>query len=199
MSDKKTKPKYNMWQNTGYMVKMAWENQKPAIFVNLAIALLAVAQSLVELYLPPVILDQVEHAASLKTLATTILMFTAGLAVISGVHHYFSMVVDNANYGMRKQVLQLVQKKMLSMSFPLTENPRILALQAKAYDHYYFLRGHQSSEQVGIQARTGRKCAGKAGGLSQMERRRPENRQRCARIWHGTLAEGGICVLSAIV
>lgn len=135
MSDKKTKPKYNMWQNTGYMVKMAWENQKPAIFVNLAIALLAVAQSLVELYLPPVILDQVEHAASLKTLATTILMFTAGLAVISGVHHYFSMVVDNANYGMRKQVLQLVQKKMLSMSFPLTENPRILALQAKAYEY----------------------------------------------------------------
>ncbi len=135
MSDKKTKPKYSMWQNTGYMVKLAWENQKPAIFVNLAIALLAVAQSLVELYLPPVILEQVEHAASLKTLATTILMFTAGLAVISGVHHYFSMVVDNANYGMRKQVLQLVQKKMLSMSFPLTENPRILALQAKAYEY----------------------------------------------------------------
>ena len=45
------------------------------------------------------------------------------------------MVVDNANYGMRKQVLQLVQKKMLSMSFPLTENPRILALQAKAYEY----------------------------------------------------------------
>ena len=135
MSDKKTKPKYNMWQNTGYMVKLAWENQKPAIFVNLAIALLAVAQSLVELYLPPVILEQVEHAASLKTLATTILMFTAGLAAISGLQYYFCMVVDNANYGIRKQVLQLVQKKMLSMSYPLTENPRILALQAKAYEY----------------------------------------------------------------
>lgn len=135
MSDKKTKPKYNMWQNTGYMVKLAWENQKQVIFINVVIALLAVALSLAELYLPPVILQQVERAASLKSLATTILLFTAGLAAISGLQYYFCMVVDNANYGMRKQVLQLVQKKMLSMSFPLTENPRILALQAKAYEY----------------------------------------------------------------
>ena len=135
MSDKKTKPKYNMWQNTGYMVKLAWKNQKQVIFINVVIALLAVALSLAELYLPPVILQQVERAASLKTLATTILLFTAGLAAISGLQYYFCMVVDNANYGMRKQVLQLVQKKMLSMSFPLTENPRILALQAKAYEY----------------------------------------------------------------
>lgn len=135
MSDKKTKPKYNMWQNTSYMVNLAWKNQKQVIFINVVIALLAVALSLAELYLPPVILQQVERAASLKTLATTILLFTAGLAAISGLQYYFCMVVDNANYGMRKQVLQLVQKKMLSMSFPLTENPRILALQAKAYEY----------------------------------------------------------------
>ena len=135
MSDKKTKPKYNMWQNTGYMVNLAWKNQKQVIFINVVIALLAVALSLAELYLPPVILQQVERAASLKTLATTILLFTAGLAAISGLQYYFCMVVDNANYGIRKQVLQLVQKKMLSMSYPLTENPRILALQAKAYEY----------------------------------------------------------------
>ena len=124
-----------MWQNTSYMVNLAWKNQKQVIFINVVIALLAVALSLAELYLPPVILQQVERAASLKTLATTILLFTAGLAAISGLQYYFCMVVDNANYGMRKQVLQLVQKKMLSMSFPLTENPRILALQAKAYEY----------------------------------------------------------------
>ncbi len=135
MSDKKTAPRYHMWQNIGYMVKLAWQNQKPVIFINLAIALLAAAQSLAELYLPPVILSQVEQTASLKTLTVTILLFTAALAVISGLHHYFCKIVDNANYGMRKQVLQLVQKKMLSMSFPLTENPRILALQAKAYEY----------------------------------------------------------------
>ena len=135
MSDKKIKPKYNMWQNTGYMVNLAWKNQKQVIFINVVIALLAVALSLAELYLPPVILQQVERAASLKTLATTILLFTTGLAAISGLQYYFCMVVDNANYGVRKQVLQLVQKKMLSMSFPLTENPRILALQAKAYEY----------------------------------------------------------------
>ena len=74
MSDKKTKPKYNMWQNTGYMVNLAWKNQKQVIFINVVIALLAVALSLAELYLPPVILQQVERAASLKTLATTILL-----------------------------------------------------------------------------------------------------------------------------
>ena len=41
MSDKKTKPKYNMWQNTGYMVNLAWKNQKQVIFINVVIALLA--------------------------------------------------------------------------------------------------------------------------------------------------------------
>lgn len=134
MNDKQ-KLKYNMWQNTSYMLKMAWKNQKPIIFINLAIALLAVAQSIGELYLPAVILSQVEQAASLKTFALINILFTAGLAAISGLHHYCYMCVGHADYGMRKQVLQLVQKKMLSMSFPLTENPRILALQAKAYEY----------------------------------------------------------------
>lgn len=31
--EEQQKPKYNMWQNTGFMVKNAWKNCKSVLFV----------------------------------------------------------------------------------------------------------------------------------------------------------------------
>ena len=52
------KPKYNMWQNSAYMIRLAWSvKEKKVIFIGLAMALLTVALSLIELYVVPVILS----------------------------------------------------------------------------------------------------------------------------------------------
>ena len=53
MRKKKEKPKYNMWQNSAYMIRLAWEREKSVIPLFILPALLAVATSLLELYLAP--------------------------------------------------------------------------------------------------------------------------------------------------
>ena len=53
------KPTYTMWQNTGYMIRLAWQEHKSVLWLCLALALLRVAVSLTELYLAPLALGKV--------------------------------------------------------------------------------------------------------------------------------------------
>ena len=53
---KKTKPKYNMWQNTWYMVQTAWEIHKPVIFLCIALAVLGAEYAAAEMLITPIIL-----------------------------------------------------------------------------------------------------------------------------------------------
>ena len=80
MSEKKTKPKYNMLQNTWWMVKLGFQYiwQVP-ISLLFAVAV-AVALNLTELWIAPVILKHVESGVPLGTLLQTILLFALALA-----------------------------------------------------------------------------------------------------------------------
>lgn len=55
-------PKYNTFQNIGFMIRLAWNSdEKMVLVLCLLIALLSVAQNLINLYISPVILDAVEN------------------------------------------------------------------------------------------------------------------------------------------
>ena len=55
-------PKYNTFQNIGFMIRLAWNSdEKMVLVLCLLIALLSVAQNLIDLYISPVILDAVEN------------------------------------------------------------------------------------------------------------------------------------------
>ena len=71
----KTHPKYNMWQNTAFMLQTAWQTQKSVIVLCLLPALLNVGIQLTELLIAPTILQKVEVHAPLPTLLTTIFCF----------------------------------------------------------------------------------------------------------------------------
>ena len=79
------KPAYTTAQNVGYMVKLAWREQKSVLWLCLALALLHVAISLTELYLAPLVLDKVEAAAPLAELLLTIAAMAGALALLRGV------------------------------------------------------------------------------------------------------------------
>ena len=123
MSERKTKPKYNMLQNTWWMVKQALKHlpQVPATVV--IGALLAVAVNLTELYIAPVILQQVETAVPLKNLLMTILLFTLTLSLLSAAMRYSEESPFCAYISLRSKIIVLVQRKIMTMSYPLTQDP----------------------------------------------------------------------------
>ena len=76
------KPTYNMAQNVGYMIRLAWHNHKSVLALCFVLALLHVAISLTELFLAPLVLGKVESAAPLRELFITIGAMAGTLAVL---------------------------------------------------------------------------------------------------------------------
>ena len=58
--DEKTKPKYNILQNVGFMLRMAWKYQKAVVPLCLCVEAVSVGLSLVQLFIGPEVLRQVE-------------------------------------------------------------------------------------------------------------------------------------------
>ncbi len=84
----KSKPKYNMWQNSAWMVKIAWRVKKSVLFLVVAAALVAVSLTTAQMLIAPVILEKVEEAAPLNELCLTILVFTVLLFLLNGLSGY---------------------------------------------------------------------------------------------------------------
>ena len=117
------KPTYTMWQNTGYMIRLAWQEHKSVLGLCLALALLHVAVSLTELYLAPLALGKVEAAAPLGELFGTIAVMAGALALLRGLLAYGN---ENTMYGRMQLRMTLVMRltlKSLRTSYPHVGRP----------------------------------------------------------------------------
>ena len=94
----KNKPKYNIAQNVGWMVKIAWKTRKSEMLFCVLTATLEILYNLTQLYVAPEILQRVESHASLSSLFGTILTFTALLFLILGVKDYIKQNTMFPNY-----------------------------------------------------------------------------------------------------
>ena len=54
-----------MWQNTGFMLGIAWKNDKSVIFLCIALAMATAGVTITELMIAPMILQKVETMAPL--------------------------------------------------------------------------------------------------------------------------------------
>ena len=79
--EKREKPKYNLWQNTGFMLRAAFNSCKSVPFMCLALALTASGKAVLELLVTPTVLSGLEGGAGLGSLMLTIVLFTAGLFI----------------------------------------------------------------------------------------------------------------------
>lgn len=77
--EKREKPKYNMWQNTGFMLKAAFDKCKSVPFMCLALALTASGKAVLELLVTPTVLSGLEGGAGPGSLFAS-LVPKAGLA-----------------------------------------------------------------------------------------------------------------------
>lgn len=130
---KAPKPKYNLWQNTGFMLRTSRKYAKSVFPLCIVLALLSAGKSVAELLIAPAILNKIELSASLGSVVFTIAAFALVLMLLSGLWSY---VDTNALFGriaVRSQGIYLsISRKYAETSYPNLLNTDFLALGKKA-------------------------------------------------------------------
>lgn len=130
---KAPKPKYNLWQNTGFMLRTSRKYAKSVFPLCIVLALLSAGKSIAELLIAPAILNKIELSASLGSVVFTIAAFALVLMLLSGLRSY---VDTNALFGriaVRSQGIYLsISRKYAKTSYPNLLNTDFLALGEKA-------------------------------------------------------------------
>lgn len=117
MKEKKKKPTYNMWQNTAYFVRAAWDNCPSVLLICLLLAVATAGATVVEMLFVPVVLGQVEGHVPLSQLLATIGVFTLALLLLWGGKSYLN---TNALFGriqVRMYISGEISRKSTSTSF----------------------------------------------------------------------------------
>lgn len=130
---KAPKPKYNLWQNTGFMLRTSRKYAKSVFPLCIVLALLSAGKSVAELLIAPAILNKIELSASLGSVVFTIAAFALVLMLLSGLRSY---VDTNALFGriaVRSQGIYLsISRKYAETSYPNLLNTDFLAFGEKA-------------------------------------------------------------------
>ena len=117
--EKAPKPKYNMAQNSWFMIKLAWTSgEKKVIILALLTSLLAVASNLVNLYISPTILSAVERHVGIGELMLTIFGFTSAVMLLAAANSYVGSNVLYGRISVRTEIIKLMQHKVQVTSYP---------------------------------------------------------------------------------
>ena len=133
--EKAPKPKYNMAQNSAYMIKLAWTSgEKKVIVLSLLSALFAVALNLINLYVSPTILSVVERKASVTELIVTIVIFVAALMLVSAASSYVNTNTLYGRISTRCEIIAQLQRKAATTSYPNLFDDKFKKLKMKAQE-----------------------------------------------------------------
>ena len=117
MKEKKKKG-YNMWQNTGFMVGVAWKhNAKIAVFLCVALGILGAGISILQMLITPMLLEKVEAAAPLSELFSAIVFFSLGLVLLSAFRTYLENGTSRCYITGRAEAMAMVDIKFSTTSY----------------------------------------------------------------------------------
>lgn len=115
---KREKPRYNMLQNSAWMISTAWhDREKKVIVLSVLTAVLAVCSTLINTYITPSILSKVETSAPVSELILTIVIFSLLLIFVSAAQSY---VETNTLYGrisVRMAIVRMLARKAADTSY----------------------------------------------------------------------------------
>jgi len=146
MRKKKDKPRYNMWQNSGFMIRMAWKYEKQVLGFGILQVLAVVGSSLVSLFVTPAILNAVQSKVSMVELLLTIVVFTALLILFNGLKAYVDQNIVFGRIGLRTVLLGLLHEKVSTTSYINMEDEEFQLLSNKASD--VVSGNHTASQQI---------------------------------------------------
>ena len=133
-NNKSEKPTYNIWQNSAYVLKGAWDNDKIVLWVIIAQVILAVTISTVGIFLPATVVEQITSDVPVSTLVSTILLFTAALVLMQGASGYFNASCQIRRSGLRLNVGLDLIKKAMTTDYANLEEKSFTDANQKAYD-----------------------------------------------------------------
>lgn len=134
MSEKKTRRKYGVLGNIGWMISNAWKECKSVLILCVIIAAICVALNLTELFIAPQILQRVEKGASITSLLLIIAIFSATLFLLTGMKRYFG---GNSLYGriaIRTAIIVKINEKTNTTSYPNILDSKVQKLRSRAYE-----------------------------------------------------------------
>ena len=127
------KPKYNIAQNVGWMVKIAWKTRKRVLLFCVLTATLEILYNLAQLYIAPEILRRVESHAAMSSLLGTILFFTVALFLTLSIKEYTVWNTLFSRVDVRSEIIGMISLKCNTTSFPNTLDAHYMMLRDKAY------------------------------------------------------------------
>lgn len=127
------KPKYNMWQNTGFMIGRAWCTYKSVIFLCIPLAFATAGTTVTELLIAPAILKRVETAAPLCELVRTIALFVTVLLVLMGLRGYIDTNTLFGRVSVRMSIIRLLGDKVAGTSYPNLLDTGFIRSEEKAF------------------------------------------------------------------
>ncbi|MCL1786497.1 MAG: ABC transporter ATP-binding protein/permease [Defluviitaleaceae bacterium] len=124
------KPKYNLWQNSWYMLQAAWTTgNKIVIALCLVSALLFVINNLLGLFIAPQIIAAIEAGAPLAYLLRVILLFSGGLLLVQVATTYVKVNQQSAGrIDVRTKIIGRISDKAGTTSYPNTETQEMRKL-----------------------------------------------------------------------
>ena len=130
---KNQKPKYNVWQNTAYMLGVAWREKHWSVFtVGLSLALVTAGKTIAELLFAPAVIQVLEQGAPLGKLLVTIGGFAVLLVALTFLHKYLDDLDLFGKLQVRMDILDFCARKRASTSYPNLLDKNFLDLSAKA-------------------------------------------------------------------
>ena len=129
----KIKPKYNMLQNSAYMISTAWKiKEKKVVILSLLFAFFSVAASTLSLFISPTVLGQIEGKTDIVTLIITIGAFCLALAVCYAATTYIDVNQLWGRVQVRSKIISDISIKCAQTSYPNLENEKFKKLYAKS-------------------------------------------------------------------
>ncbi len=132
MEKKESKPRYNMWQNSAFMLRLAWREKKSVPLLCLAVAAVTAGKSIAELLIAPVVLTKLEGGTALGALLGTIAAFTAALIMLGGLKSYLSENTLCGRIEVRMRIIEQLNTKRAETSYPNLLDTRFLSAAKKA-------------------------------------------------------------------
>lgn len=126
------KPKYSVWQNMGFMLRRAWNVHKSVLVLCVVYAALEVTINLAQLFIAPKVLEKVEQLAPLTQLLGTIGLFSLLLVVLNGLREYVNMNTIFGRIDIRTNIINDINHKACTTSYPNTRDTKILKMQENA-------------------------------------------------------------------
>ncbi|MGN1409724.1 MAG: hypothetical protein ACI4XJ_06065, partial [Eubacteriales bacterium] len=131
--EKTEKPRYNMWQCSGYMIRTAWEEkEKKVLLLCFLTSFFAVVNSLIGLFISPTLLDKVERGVPLHELIVTLAGFTLALMLCSAASSYVGTNIMYGKISVRCAIIARLNKKCCVTSYPNLEDEKFIKMQSKA-------------------------------------------------------------------